>query len=632
MKKLKLVGLISIVMIFLIAKGNAQISASKIDKMVYEEMVRQEIPGLAVGVYQAGRINYTKGYGHKDINRTKPITNTTPMRWASISKPITAASALMLQEFGKININDKVDKHYKHWLSKVGSREVGDKSRKATITIRHLLQHRSGINHYTRGVADKANQYSNKSRSTYKTDWDKFNANSSVNIFREANLDFKPGDDYLYTTFGYNLLGAVVDKKQGSYTSFVDYNIKRKLGMTNLRVSNGSFKGFQKKTDGIINEKTDSSKEWVLPGGGWQSDVRDLLKFAKGIMSDNILRTTSQLWGSDKNQIYQGLESTGSGYDLRVWHGGSHSNLRTLMYVMPNRNIAVVVMIPAEYASTWNIVRRIVDKMGVNRNFSDSPKDTCTDNMGSSKKKFIGVWRKTNKKVIIRRGYTKSNFNKEWNFLKRQGYQVFDIEAYKHSNGNTVWDGVFKKAGSGYAMWRNYDYNGFKTKWDEMNSKGYRLYDLETYVDGGKRKWAGLFKKGSGKYAMWRNLSTTNFKTKITSMSSKGMKLIDVEVYSSRGQLKWSGVWVSGNGEFVKWGNTWGNFNKLIKTREKQGYKLTDTERYLENGSSKWVGIWEKTTQLQKRSEGKNYCNFMSDRHSIYSEEGYELIDLDVYN
>ena len=219
--------IVSIALFISLSIYSQSISTADIDKIVYEEMIRQELPGLAVGVYQVGRINYTKGYGYQDLNRTKQITNTTPMRWASISKPLTAASALMLQEFGKININDKVDKHYKHWLSKVGSRAVSDKTRKATITIKHLLQHRSGINHYTRGVADRANQYSNKSRSTYKTDWDKFNANSSVNIFREANLDFEPGDDYLYTTYGYNLLGAVVDKKQGSYTSFVNYNIKK---------------------------------------------------------------------------------------------------------------------------------------------------------------------------------------------------------------------------------------------------------------------------------------------------------------------------------------------------------------------------------------------------------------------
>ena len=630
MKTLKIIRLLSIIMLLLNIDVNAQISASDIDKMVYEEMVRQEIPGLAIGIYKKGVINFTKGYGHIDLNRTKPINTYTAFRWASISKTLTAIAALQVAEKRKdFTLNDRVVKHYPYWTLK-----GLDKPRKEQITIKHLLTHRSGINHYTRGTKDVKGEYNNLHSSSYITDLDKFNANSSVNIFRNEKLDFSPGAKFLYTTFGYNLLGAVIDKKTGSYTNWVQSNIKNKLGMTSLKVSNGHFYGFQKSKDGILKEAKDKDKEWVLPGGGWESNIKDLLKFAKGIVDGKLLNDTSKLWKADYRQTYKrGIYSLDGEQGFRVWHGGSHDNLRTSMYIMPNNNIAIVVAYPAEFVDRMNLTRRIVDKLGFKRPVQLKPLDTCSDGMGSSERKFVGIWRKTeNNQVIIRREYTSTNFNKEWNFLKTQGYQVFDIEAYKRKDGKTVWDGVFKKAGSGFAMWRNYDYNGFKAKWDAMNSSGYRLYDLETYMVGGKRKWAGLFKRGSGKYAMWRNLSTADFQTKKASMSKIGMKLIDVEVYTSTGQLRWSGVWISGYGEYVEWGNTWGNFDRLIKAKEKVGFKLIDTERYLENGTSKWVGIWERTTQKQKRSEGLSYCKFMNIKHSAFSKEGYELIDFEVYN
>ena len=80
MKTLKIIRLLSIIMLLLNIDVNAQISASDIDKMVYEEMVRQEIPGLAIGIYKKGVINFTKGYGHIDLNRTKPINTYTAFR------------------------------------------------------------------------------------------------------------------------------------------------------------------------------------------------------------------------------------------------------------------------------------------------------------------------------------------------------------------------------------------------------------------------------------------------------------------------------------------------------------------------------------------------------------------------
>lgn len=606
----------------------AQISTEKIDDIVENEMIRQHLPGLAVGVYENGTINYTKGYGFMDVNNTIPITNNTVLEWASISKTITAVSLFQLLETNStMSVDDFVTDHYEHWTSDFNKSTITHKKWKDKITLKHLLNHRSGINHYTRGWADERNQYP-YNKKMYKSNNGKYNADLSVDVFRTAYLDFRPGHGNLYTSFGYNLLGAVIDEKAGNYENWVNSKIKNKLGLSSLRIAKGGFKGFQKRKDGILNGRTSTSYEWVLPSGGWESNIKDLLKFARGISEGTLLNNTSLLWtenATSNQKKYHGLESEGSGESLRVWHGGTHTNLKSLMYILPNKNIAVVVMIPVQYSDAWNVVKPIINEMGISRTFATTPKDNCGKGMGSSSIKYVGVWQKTNKDVIVRRGYTTENFNTEWNFLTSKGYHLENIEY-----SNKKWNGVFKKGTGTYAMWRNFNQDDFNAKWKDMNAKGFRLYDLETYTINGKRKWAGLFKKGAGRYAMFRNYTTTDFATKREELAKDGFKLIDIEVYNSSNGLKWSGVWIEGVDGKLNRNYTEDEFKALITTRASQGYKLIDVETYSVNGNRKWAGIWEKNNQDQHVSFGENYCDFM-DLHTNYSHN-YELIDIINYN
>ncbi|WP_400075259.1 serine hydrolase [Winogradskyella sp. R77965] len=616
----------------------SRITPADIDQFVLDEMVRQELPGLAIGVYVKGEINYTKGYGHIDLDRTIPMTKSTVFGWASISKTLTAIATLQLAEKrSDFNIEDRVVAHYPYWTSNFNkkltfsnsntAKVLSEKKKKESITIKQLLGHRSGINQYKRGVSFK--------KGTYKTDADSFNANASVDIFRNMDIEESPGSKYIYSTYGYDLLGAVVDKVSGSYTGWVNRHIKNKLGLSSLKIS-PKTRGFQKKVDGILNEEIDQkgSKEYVLPGGGWKSDIQDLLKFSKGIIDGKLLDDTSQLWANDFNQKYRrGIWSKKEKNDFRIWHGGSQNDVRTMMYIMPDDEISVVVAYPTNYPDRMNLVRRIMDKLGYKKRFFDlKPQDTCGRGMGSSKKhKFIGVWRKTEEDVLVRRGYTSDNFKKEWQFLKTQGYEVVDIESWKRANGATVWDGIFKENQGKNAMYRNYDHSGFKKKWEEMNKKGYRLFDLETYVINGKRKWAGLFKKSSEKSAMWRNLSSKNFEDMRKSMQSKGLQLIDIEVYNSGGKLKWSGVWLKGETERLNSNISFNDFKTLIKTRSNQGYKLIDVETYKLDGERKWSGIWERTDEPQELSDALSFCSLMK-QHDDLSKNKYELMDLIRFN
>lgn len=601
------------------------LQSAQIDQIVYDEMIKQNLPGIAVGVIKDGNIIHYQGYGYTDIEKKTNVTRNTIFRWASISKPLTAIATLQMAEDGKLQLGDKVNKYLSGYWPKNSSKM------KSRITIEHLLMNRSGINHYGNGF-EKKDHY-DYFEENYVSDPDGYNERSAVAVFRDAELDFEPGEKYLYSTFGFNLLGAVLEEANPN-SGYVDWVKQRIAGeMSTLNVAKTKRTGYRKSCDGELEPDTLLSQEWKLPGGGWESNILDLTKFAKGIIEGSYLKNTSKLWEkhSEGSKFYHyGIKKSGIGNSLRVWHGGVHKNLRTLLHIYPNRKEGVVIMCYAEYADCWRVLDRIYnDVLGISRTSDTTPVDTCSSRMKSCKGKFASIWRKTGNDVIIRRGYSHKAFFHEWQFLKSHGYYCDDFDAYS-DNGMIKWDGVFKKGNKKTAMWRNFDQAGFKKKWEEQSAKGYRLVDLETYTINGKQKWAGLFIEGGGKYAMFRNLSHDAFNMKKEEMKKQGKKLIDVEVYEKSGKLYWSGVWRQGADGLLNRNYSTTAFNQLWKKRNKAGYKLIDIEAYKNKGQLKWAGIWEKSSNKEKLNRGYDFCGLM-DKHQSYSMSGYELLDLERY-
>ena len=608
-------------------RGNQQ--NPTIDQIIYDEMIKQNLPGVAVGIIRHGRIIYHQGYGYTDIEKKTPVSQNTIFRWASISKTLTAIATLQMAERGMVDLDDKVNKYL------IDDWPTDPSNLKSRITIKHLLMHRSGINQYGDGVSSE-DEY-DYDTDDYETDSDGYNEHAAIDVFDEADLDFEPNSDYLYTSFGYNLLGSTLEEayKDGGYIDWVEKYIANKddLEMPTLDVARTERVGYRKLCDGELSTHPIGSIEWKLPSGGWESNIHDLAKFALGILNDSYLKNSESLWenfvpGNDEYRY--GVYKSGENNNKKVWHGGANENLRTLMYLYPTQRHGVVVMCYAEYANCDRIIDRIYnDFLGISRNTEISPVDTCSSKMESCKGKFAAIWRKTGKDVIIRRGYSHKAFLTERNFLRSQGYYCEDFDAYEE-DGQLKWDGVFKKGIKDVKMWRNSNYAEFKKKWDEQNALGFHLVDLETYTNKGKRKWAGLFAKGRTKKAMFRNLSTEKFGEKRAEMAKEGLKLIDIEVYESKGRLYWSGVWKSGTDGLLNRNYSTEEFGNLWNQRRKEGFKLIDIEAYRVKGQLKWTGIWEQSPIQDLLNREYDFCGLM-DLHETISENGYELSDLERY-
>ena len=618
-----------------------------VDEIVYDEMIHQNLIGLTTGVVVNNELAHVGAYGYADFQEEKPMTTDTMIRWASLSKPLTAVAAMQLYEDGHLDIDDdELLEDVSNWPD-----EYSD------ITMEQLLSNRSGIGHYDEldlntGAYDETSPY---------------DPDATLDVFNHEPLYFgPPGSQYRYTTFGFNLASAVIDHvardAYGSWSGYpevVDDHIADPVGMTTLQPDYSEFQDLSPRVTGYsqscsqeyqIEDTSDVS--YKLGGGGWISNITDLTLFAEGLLQEEFLdeETQEMMWKTHEDNHAED-ESYGLGfrtntdpdqtldrYGAQVFHGGSQQNTRTYMRVFPDFELAVVLMTNSRTLDRSRIYQRIANAMG--RGFDIDERSSmydildCDDDCaGTSDKYFSGVWQAGNTPTVIRRGYSHSDFLTERNRLRDLGWLAVDFETYVDSDGQRRWDGLFKEMDSSSAIWRNFTTDGFFDKWEEMNDAGQRLIDVETYEIDGNRRWAGLFHEGSGPTAFYYDWSTSEFESLVEDQADLGYKLIDIETYEDDGDQRWAGVWGWGDvdQEFVH-GLEFSEFADKRADLHDEGYRLVDLETYIDDGffssTQYWAGVFDKVGGTTERiNRNVDYCTFL-ERH-----EGrlgsFELTDLE---
>lgn len=158
------------------------------------------VPGMGAAVWQEGQIVWEGSSGFRDVERRLPVTRETLFRLASVSKIFTVAAVGQLAEQGRMDLDAPMQRQLP-WLG----------SHWAPITPRQLAAHVSGLPHYQAVDADRGSRH-------YATGRD------AVAIFAERDLLSPPGTAYSYSSWGYTLLGALVEEKTGR--PFTDYVAK----------------------------------------------------------------------------------------------------------------------------------------------------------------------------------------------------------------------------------------------------------------------------------------------------------------------------------------------------------------------------------------------------------------------
>ena len=339
-----------------------------VDTAMRDEMKQQELVGLAVGVIKNGHIEYLKGYGWADREKQMPVTRQTLFRWASISKSLTAVAALQLWERDRLKQEEDVRKYVPEFPAKA-----------APITVRHLLCHQGGIVHYTNGsVVVTLRRYENPN--PFKS------VLLALDTFKHSPVVNAPGEKYAYTTHGFILLSAAVERAGKQKFALQVYDrIAKPLGMTTLQPDYQWMKipnravGYRKR-DGKVVVSTDTDVSWKLGGGGFISNIDDLAKFAAGLLNHRLVKpaTRAKMWTQQKTNDGQ-LTGYGLGFSFKqyreaevhkwkaddkgvllVGHSGAQEKTRTYMILLPAKKMAVVVMTNSQHAKIGKVTGRLL--------------------------------------------------------------------------------------------------------------------------------------------------------------------------------------------------------------------------------------------------------------------------------
>ena len=330
------------------AAGEAtdEVRDAALESALRAEFEAQGLVGLAAAVVRDGQVAHELYLGHADRAGDVPVDQRTMFRWASISKPVTAVAAMQLVLAEKLDLERDVRSYVPELPEKPWP-----------ITARQLLCHQGGVVHYTNGKVVRTEV-------KYDREHPFEDVVLALDRFKASDLVAEPGTTFAYTTHGYMLLAAVVERAGGErYSEQVRRRITQPAGMTTFQpdyqwvdIPHRAV-GYHKRGEAVL-PTTNTDVSWKLGGGGFISNVGDLARFAAALMGDTLLPadTRERMWTNQKTR-----DGKQTGYGLgfgvstvdgqrRVAHSGSQEKTRTLMQLFPEERTAVVLMTNSEWA------------------------------------------------------------------------------------------------------------------------------------------------------------------------------------------------------------------------------------------------------------------------------------------
>lgn len=286
----------------------AQTPAQKMDALLQAYADQYKFYGTAL-IAKGDETLLNKGYGYSDVADKKKNTEASFFQIGSITKQFTAALILMLEEKGKLSVQDKVNKFFPQFPS-------GDK-----ITIHHLLSHTSGIYNYTNNVPFLTSTGSKA-----------VDQKTLLSLFQDKPLDFEPGTKYSYSNSGYILLGHIIEQVTGKkWEQAVRENIFKPLGMNNTGFDFAGLKNGAKTTGyfsvsevgAVPSPIIDSTFSYAA--GSIYSTTADLLKWERALAKGRLLKKESwqKAMTPVKNNYGYGLIIDSLYGQKRVHHGGN---------------------------------------------------------------------------------------------------------------------------------------------------------------------------------------------------------------------------------------------------------------------------------------------------------------------
>ena len=300
-----------------------------------EEFRREKaIPGMQIAVSVQGKTVLSRGLGQADVARNLPVSVTTQFRVGSVSKALTSAALIKLVADHRLNLDAPVQEYVPAFPLKP-----------YPVTTRHLAGHLAGIRHYR--LNDPTDFIHNRHYST---------ARQALSLFERDSLLFEPGTRYHYSSYGWNLVGAVIEGASGQdFLPYMQQQIWLPLGMRytfgdiadSLMPNRSQFYG----AFGEPAPQEDLSYKY--PGGGLVSTAEDLVNYGNSLLAqidagDSLTRLlfTSQTTRDGRPTGY------GLGWNLTVdpnghriyWHDGDLAGSSAYLLIYPDDGIVISIL------------------------------------------------------------------------------------------------------------------------------------------------------------------------------------------------------------------------------------------------------------------------------------------------
>jgi uncharacterized protein (TIGR03435 family) len=324
------------------APGLRTAQVSNIDRFVSEEMAAEKVPGLAVGIYNRGKILLAKGYGTSNVELNVPVKPETVFQSGSVGKQFVSAAVMMLVEEGKVGLDDSIVKYF-----------TNAPPRWKPILVKNLLSHTSGLAEYESG--ERAGP-----RGPFYLRLD-FTEEELVEKVETLPIDFAPGEQWAYRNTNYLLLGILIHKVTGEpYADYLQEKIFKPWYMTSTRLISekdiipNRASGYQLAARQLKNQ------DWVSPtfnstgDGTLYFNVLDLAKWDEALYGTSLLKQSSldRIWTVfPLNNGQPNRDDYGFGWGISkanghkvIQHGGAWQGFTCFIQRYVDDNLTVVVL------------------------------------------------------------------------------------------------------------------------------------------------------------------------------------------------------------------------------------------------------------------------------------------------
>ncbi|HYC61473.1 MAG TPA: serine hydrolase domain-containing protein [Thermoanaerobaculia bacterium] len=313
-----------------------------------QQLAAAPMAGLSIAVMK-GDFVWSRAFGLADVENRVPAKPESSYRLASVTKAMTAVAVLKLVEEGRIELDAEVQKYVPAFPKK-----------QWPVTVRQLLAHLGGISHY-RDLAAELHFREPK------------NTAEALNVFRDFDLVAEPGTRFSYSSYGYVLLGAVIEAAAGKpYAEVMREKVWGPLGMQATVMDDmraiipNRVRGYEVANGKLRNaEYVDVSSRFAA--GGTRSTVLDMIAFARGVADGKVLApaTVEQMWTPQTTKDGR-FSSWGLGWDVspaagrfRVYHDGSQPETETYLAYFPKERFAIALAANVQNANLHPLANRL---------------------------------------------------------------------------------------------------------------------------------------------------------------------------------------------------------------------------------------------------------------------------------